>query len=64
MRKIAVVGAGKIGSAIVDMLRTSGAYQVAVIDQDEVRLAALKVGEGVERICVDVRDPAALAGLH
>ncbi|MDO8410636.1 MAG: saccharopine dehydrogenase C-terminal domain-containing protein [Phenylobacterium sp.] len=61
MRKIAVVGAGKIGSAIVDMLRTSGAYQVAVIDQDEARLAGLKVGAGVERIRVDVRDPVALA---
>ncbi|MBA4794329.1 saccharopine dehydrogenase family protein [Phenylobacterium sp.] len=61
MRKIAVIGAGKIGSAIVDMLQSSGAYAVAVVDRDEVRLAALKTGEGVERIAVDVSDPAALA---
>jgi len=61
MRKIAVIGAGKIGSAIVDMLQSSGAYSVAVVDRDEVRLAALKVGDGVERIAVDVSDPAALA---
>ena len=61
MRKIAVIGAGKIGSAIVDMLQSSGAYSVAVVDRDEVRLAALKTSEAVEKIAVDVSDPAALA---
>ncbi|MDO8900653.1 MAG: saccharopine dehydrogenase NADP-binding domain-containing protein [Phenylobacterium sp.] len=61
MRKIAVIGAGKIGSAIVDMLLASGAYQVAVVDRDQGRLEALRLGAGVDRICVDVSDPKALA---
>lgn len=62
MRKIAVVGAGKIGSAVADMLRVSGAYQVAVLDRDPAHLAALPAGDGVERVCVDVSDSSALAG--
>lgn len=61
MRKIAVVGAGKIGSAIADMLRASGAYQVAVLDRDPAHLAALPAGEAVQRISVDVSDSAAMA---
>ena len=41
MRKVAVVGAGKIGSTIADLLAGSGAYEVLVIDQSAEALAGL-----------------------
>ena len=33
MRKVAVIGAGKIGSTVVDLLVGSGSYEVLVLDQ-------------------------------
>ncbi|MFC3067694.1 saccharopine dehydrogenase family protein [Phenylobacterium soli] len=59
MRKIAVIGAGKIGSTVVDLLISSGAYEVRVIDQSAEALAALK--SGVETAAMPIDDPAKLA---
>ena len=52
MRKVAVVGAGKIGSTVVDLLVGSGAYEVLVIDQS---------GEALARLHLAGADFAALA---
>ena len=34
MRKVAVIGAGKIGSTVIDLLVGSGSYEALLIDQD------------------------------
>ena len=39
MRKVAVIGAGKIGSTVVDLLVGSGSYDALLIDQDAAALA-------------------------
>src|SRR5512143_1004670 len=44
MRKVAVIGAGKIGATVVDLLLASRGYAVKVIDQSAAALAALKGG--------------------
>ena len=62
MRKIAVVGAGKIGSTIVDLLAGSGAYEVLVIDQSAAALAELNPRSKAMTIAMAIDDPDALAG--
>jgi saccharopine dehydrogenase-like NADP-dependent oxidoreductase len=59
MRKIAVIGAGKIGSTVVDLLTAFGGYQVLVIDASAQALATLS--PGVETAAMAIDDPAALA---
>ena len=63
MKEVVVIGAGKIGSTIADMLTASGDYRVAVFDHSAAQLAALEVSAAVETQLVDVRDTAALARL-
>ena len=48
MRKVAVVGAGKIGSTVVDLLAGSGAYEVKVIDASPQALGGLNPNTPVE----------------
>jgi saccharopine dehydrogenase-like NADP-dependent oxidoreductase len=43
MKEIVVVGAGKIGATIADMLAGSGDYQVTVVDKSAAQLEALEV---------------------
>lgn len=59
--RVALVGAGKIGSMIVDLLITSGDYEVLVIDASEASLAEIEGKPGVEKLCLDVNDESALA---
>ncbi|HMI85689.1 MAG TPA: saccharopine dehydrogenase family protein [Polyangiaceae bacterium] len=61
MRDVAIVGAGKIGSMIADWLGHAGDYQVTVIDKSHDQLARLRLDPKVERLALDVEDPAALA---
>jgi saccharopine dehydrogenase-like NADP-dependent oxidoreductase len=61
MRRVAIVGAGKIGQMIADLLVHSGDYQVAVIDKSTEQLERLQVGVPVERLAIDVNDPQAVA---
>ncbi|HUZ64995.1 MAG TPA: saccharopine dehydrogenase family protein [Acetobacteraceae bacterium] len=61
MKKIVVIGAGKIGTTIADLLATTGDYQVTVADRSEAQLAALPKGGAIRALPVDVTDPAALA---
>lgn len=60
MKKIMVVGAGKIGSTIAALLGSSQDYTVTVADASQVALAGLKAGAGVQLKLLDVTDPVAL----
>ena len=56
--RLLLLGAGKIGGAIVEYLVGSGDYTVTVADQDEAALALMREDAG--RMAVDVTDRAAL----
>ena len=60
MHKIVVVGAGKIGSVIAEMLAETGDYTVTVADQSAIALAHLPKHPGITAAAIDVADPAAL----
>jgi saccharopine dehydrogenase-like NADP-dependent oxidoreductase len=61
MRRIAVVGAGKIGSTVVDLLTAFGSYEVLVIDASAPALAALSPHPRVETAALAIDDAARLA---
>ena len=56
MKSVAVVGAGKIGSMIAELLGRSGDYRVAVLDRSSEALARLETSATIERIQLDVSD--------
>ena len=62
MRDVVIVGAGKIGATIADMLAASGSYRVAVVDRSPEALAEVR-GPGVETLRLDLADEAGLARL-
>ena len=59
MERILLLGAGKIGAAIVELLGTSGDYALTVGDHDEGLLAQLP-SKDAARESLDVTDAAAL----
>lgn len=59
--RVLVLGAGKIGGAIVDLLAASGDYEITVADRDPAFLAMV-AGERARLLQIDVSDAAALAG--
>jgi saccharopine dehydrogenase-like NADP-dependent oxidoreductase len=61
MKRIAIVGAGKIGQMIAEMLGSSGDYQVAVIDKSAEQLQRLNAATPVECLAIDVNDANAVA---
>mgnify|MGYP000908505932 CR=1 FL=1 len=61
MRRIVVVGAGKIGSVIVDMLAGSGDYDVVVVDGSASQLDGLSPRANVMGKVVAIDSPEALA---
>jgi saccharopine dehydrogenase-like NADP-dependent oxidoreductase len=61
MHRIAIVGAGKIGQMIADLLGHCGDYEIAMIDKSPAQLDKLLLGSRVERIALDVNDPNAVA---
>ncbi len=67
MQRIAIVGAGKIGSMIAALLSGSGSYDVTVLDRDQSQLDRLRIAHPVTRLRVDIDDApalsAALAGM-
>lgn len=63
MKDIVIVGAGKIGSTIADMLTVSGDYGVTVVDHSPEQLAGLELSSAVATKVIDVRDSAALTPL-
>ena len=61
MRKVAVVGAGKIGSTAIDLLVGSGGYEVLALDGSQPALAALVPPGRITRRTIAVDDPQVLA---
>ena len=65
MKRVAIVGAGKIGGVIADLLAGSGDYEVEVFDASAENLARLATRRPVARRRMDVRSedfPEALKG--
>ena len=60
MHDIAVIGSGKIGSMIADLLVRSGDYRVTVADRSAEALAEVGSALPVETAQLDVADPTAL----
>jgi len=60
MKNILVVGAGKIGSTIAEMLAQTGDYAVTVADRSAIQLTRLEARDQIERLVLDITDEAAL----
>ncbi|MDR7224743.1 saccharopine dehydrogenase family protein [Aminobacter aminovorans] len=60
MKQIVVVGAGKIGSTIADMLAETGDYKVTVVDRSQAALDSLETGNAVETLKVEISEAGAL----
>ncbi|AVO47096.1 saccharopine dehydrogenase family protein [Phreatobacter cathodiphilus] len=60
MNRVAVVGGGKIGSAIALMLAESGDYRVHLADQAEPRLKAVASHPAISTATMDLQDEARL----
>src|SRR3954471_24361379 len=58
--KLTLVGAGKIGQAIVQLMSAAPEFDVTVLDRDDAALTPLRA-KGVTVFPVDITDPAALA---
>ena len=58
--KLTLVGAGKIGQAIVQLLSAAPEFDVTVVDRDEAALAPLRA-RGVRAFETDITDPISLA---
>jgi saccharopine dehydrogenase-like NADP-dependent oxidoreductase len=61
MKDIAIVGCGKIGLVIADLLAHSGDYTVTLIDSSAASIDKLRVRRDVRGLHLDVSDSAALA---
>ncbi|PCJ25762.1 MAG: saccharopine dehydrogenase [SAR86 cluster bacterium] len=59
--KVALIGAGKIGSMIVELLLSTEDYQVTVFDSDEAQFDRLPSLPRLTTLCIDVSDEEALA---
>lgn len=59
-KEIVVVGAGKIGATIADMLAGTGDYKVTVVDRSAEQLKALETTNAVMVDQLDIEDGAAL----
>src|SRR4051812_49053708 len=60
MTKVLLIGYGKIGATICDLLHDCGDFNVTVADSSSAQLARVKAGVG--RLSLDVRDHNALVG--
>ena len=61
MQRIAIVGAGKIGTMIAELLAGCGSYDVTVLDRDAAQLGGLRTSRPVRSRLVDIDDAQALA---
>jgi saccharopine dehydrogenase-like NADP-dependent oxidoreductase len=61
MKQVTVIGAGKIGSTIADLLARSGDYAVTVADRSGEQLERLQTAAPVLRAELDVLDEIALS---
>jgi saccharopine dehydrogenase-like NADP-dependent oxidoreductase len=60
-RKVLVLGAGKIGGAIVDLLHATGDYRITLADADKAFLTQA-AGDRAQALQIDVADKKALLG--
>lgn len=60
MKKVLLLGSGKIGAIIAEMLSSSGDYHVTVADRDQAQLDRLSTGQNVETLVLDVTDDRSL----
>jgi saccharopine dehydrogenase-like NADP-dependent oxidoreductase len=60
MKDIVIVGAGKIGSMIAELLGGSGDYAVTVVDRSQQQLDRLETAAPVAKIAADITQGAAL----
>ena len=63
MKDVVVIGSGKIGSMIADLLARSGDYAVTVVDRSAEQLDRLETAAPVTRALLDVTDSAGLVAL-
>jgi saccharopine dehydrogenase-like NADP-dependent oxidoreductase len=63
MKNIVVVGAGKIGATIADMLAGTGDYHVTVVDRSAAQLEALDVTNAVATMELNIEDASALGSV-
>lgn len=61
MRDILLIGAGKIGETIADMLCGSGDYRLTVADRSDLQLQKLPRRANLKTLALDVADQEALA---
>jgi saccharopine dehydrogenase-like NADP-dependent oxidoreductase len=60
MKDVVVIGAGKIGAMIAELLVGCGDYAVTVIDRSEAQLSRLDVKLPVTKVAADISDAAML----
>ena len=60
MHNVVIVGAGKIGSMLVEFLAACGDYAVTVIDRSGAQLERLETTGPVTKLTVDIADAAGL----
>jgi len=60
MKDIVIVGAGKIGSMIAELLVGSGDYAVTVVDRSQAQLDRLETRQQITKVAADIADGAAL----
>jgi saccharopine dehydrogenase-like NADP-dependent oxidoreductase len=63
MQEVTVVGAGKIGTTIVDFLAGAGDYRITLVDRSRKALDRLVPDERIQRVELDVGDERKLAEL-
>jgi saccharopine dehydrogenase-like NADP-dependent oxidoreductase len=62
IRNVLILGAGKIGAAILELLAATADYRLTIADRDQSLLDRLPPRDAARR-CADVTDPAALRAL-
>ena len=60
MKDIVIVGAGKIGSMIAELLGGSGDYAVTVVDRSQQQLDRLETAAPVTKVAADITQGDAL----
>ena len=63
MKDVVIVGAGKIGRTIADLLSMTGEYSVTIADRSEAQLASLGEEKSISVRQIDVNDQDALSNL-
>jgi saccharopine dehydrogenase-like NADP-dependent oxidoreductase len=63
MKDVVVIGAGKIGSTIAEMLASTGDYQIALADRSAEVLSRLDRNERIRCVTADVEDSSELVHL-